>query len=485
MNLATLVQDSAAKIPTKIALRDRNLRVSYSAFAKAIDRVAAALVAEGVGPSAQVGIEIADSYAHWVATLAVMRAGAATASLDSRSGGHRARVVGFDHIVSTNSKSDLRESARKFVPATDAWVKSAEAEGQEKALPDPHAASRSLGRIVFSSGTTGIPKGVLIASESLRNNILFHARDVDENTHFLSGYGIDSAQGRTLATWAAGGTVGLGYSSRAKEGSLARMVVDTNYVSTSSASLVGILNSMKGDFAGKEHRIVRVGGASLPVQLRDEALRRFCSRILLSYATMEAGPITVGDSSVLDRHPGAVGYRLDCAQLEIVDDTGREVEAGQIGLVRTKSRHMAQAYINNADETSRFFRDGWFCPGDIAIKQEDGLVVILGRESDVLNIGGAKFSANVVEHEVRQVEGVEDACAVAFPNRRGVNTMVILVVCGDTVSQENLRKKISRRLAKIELRNFVVKQVPSIPRNERGKVSRSALAKALSNIPTA
>lgn len=175
----------------------------------------------------------------------------------------------------------------------------------------------------------------------------------------------------------------------------------------------------------------------------------------------------------------------DCTQLEIVDETGREVEAGQKGLVRTKSQHMAQAYINNPDETSRFFRDGWFCPGDIAIKQEDGLVVILGRESDVLNIGGAKFSANVVEHEVRQVAHVSDACALTVANRRGVNTMVILVVCGDTVSQENLRKKISRRLAKIELRNFVVKQVPSIPRNERGKVSRSALAKALSNIPTA
>ena len=136
---------------------------------------------------------------------------------------------------------------------------------------------------------------------------------------------------------------------------------------------------------------------------------------------------------------------------------------------------MCFCYLNNAEATARFFRDGWFYPGDIGIKQDDGLVVILGRESDVLNLGGAKFSASEIENELRQVAAVKDTCALAMPSKKGLDILVILVVLGDGGEEDAVKREAGERLAAIEIRDFVLKRVDEIPRNERGKISRPQL----------
>ena len=482
ISIATVVQDRAATDPERIAIKDGVQEISFGSFASAIENTAVALAGEGIGPSTKVGIEVANYYGHWVSIMAVQRLGSISASLSGLSGVEHARLAKLDVIISANKNSALKKASQKFVFMDYDWVKLATAEGSVDSLPEPDLADRSLGRFVFSSGTTGVQKGMLLPAQSLQYSVSTRAPIFDENTKHLSGGGIEGPTHRVIAVWSKGGTVISNFGLLGNNVALARTVTETTRIRTSSASLVGMMASKEGKFEGREGRRVRVGGAPLPVTLRDEALARLCGRIDIGYGSREAGTMAEGDASLLDRHPGAVGFPAEGAEIQIVDENGEEVENGEHGYVRVRTAPMVQGYIDNPKATAQFFRDGWFYPGDLGYKEADGLIVVLGRKSDVFNVGGVKFSANVVEHELRGIEGIDEVCALAVPNRSGVHVMVILATGQGDTDRAALKDEISRKLAPMEIRNFVLRWTDKIPRNERGKISRDRLAAELKNI---
>jgi acyl-CoA synthetase (AMP-forming)/AMP-acid ligase II len=292
--------------------------------------------------------------------------------------------------------------------------------------------------------------------------------------HF-SGYGIESHQPYALRAWSKGGAVILNYDFRGRREEFARAITQSTYITTSAATLGGILDILPGVFPGREDRVVRVGAAALPVALRDEALARLCGRVEVSYGIMESGIMAEGDATLQDQHPGAVGFALEGVELQIVDANGQETAPGVEGEIRVRTPFMPSGYLNDPEATAQFFRDGWFCPGDRAFKEADGLIVILGRDSDVLNLSGAKFSASEIENQVRQVAMVDDVCALAVPAKTGLDVLAILVVLGNGAAVEAVKGEIGDRLAGIELRNFDLIPVDEIPRNPRGKVSRPQL----------
>jgi acyl-CoA synthetase (AMP-forming)/AMP-acid ligase II len=317
---------------------------------------------------------------------------------------------------------------------------------------------------------------MLLPAQAVQYSVSRRAADFDENTKYLSGGGIEGTIHYVIGVWCKGGTLISNAGLRGKHAELARAITETTRVKTTSASLVAIMASQGGEFAGRESRIVRVGGAPLPVTLRDDALARFCGRIDIGYGSRETGTMAEGDASLLDRHPSAVGYPARDTEIQIVDRNAREVACGDQGIVRVRTIPMVQSYLNDPEATARVFRDGWFYPGDIGIIEDDGLIVILGRESDVLNVGGVKFSANVVENDLRRIEGIADVCALAVANRLDVKVMVILAVSAPGADQDALESIIGKTLAGMDLRNFLVRWTEEIPYSDRGKIARDRLA---------
>jgi acyl-coenzyme A synthetase/AMP-(fatty) acid ligase len=202
--------------------------------------------------------------------------------------------------------------------------------------------------------------------------------------------------------------------------------------------------------------------------------------MVVGYGSMELGTMAMGDAAILDRHPGAVGHAIDGVEIEIVDGEENAVAAGIEGAVRVRASYMVQGYMDNAESTAQFFRDGWFYPCDIGFKEADGLIVILGRDSDVLNVGGVKFTANAVEHEIRQIEGIGDVCALSVPNRFGVNVMVVLTIGDGAAVEQALEGEIGRVLGAMGLTNFITRWTDEIPRTGRGKIARDRLAQDMS-----
>ena len=135
INLATLIQDQADANPDAVAVMDKTRDRTYGVFAKAINDLARALAAEGVGPSIEVGIDVATPYDHWLVILAVMRLGGVSVTLLARGGMERAQQVDLDLILSTNPSSGFKTAGKKFIYADNHWIGKALREAKNIALP--------------------------------------------------------------------------------------------------------------------------------------------------------------------------------------------------------------------------------------------------------------------------------------------------------------------------------------------------------------
>ena len=197
----------------------------------------------------------------------------------------------------------------------------------------------------------------------------------------------------------------------------------------------------------------------------------------MSYGATEIGRVASGDTSLIARHPGAVGMLEAGLSIEIVDRQNTPCRAGQEGIVRLKSHLMCQGYVGNAPsalaEPTSPFRDGWFYPGDLGIVFEDGLLAITGREAETINLSGAKFSPVLLEQRVAEIGEVDDVCVMAL-NNSSVDVLAVAVVCKAGTDLPSLRQKVAARLP----RQFplLLVRVAKIPRNAMGRVPRREFA---------
>ena len=212
--------------------------------------------------------------------------------------------------------------------------------------------------------------------------------------------------------------------------------------------------------------------------MRDETLARCCATLRMSYGATEVGRVAAGETSLVDRHTGAVGFVEPGITVEIVDRKGNARPAGETGIVRMKSDFMCEGYVGQpAQQGPRAsLRDGWFYPGDFGVLFEDGLFAIAGRLSETLNVSGAKLSPLVLEERISKLPEVTDVCAVTLQLDQA-DVLAIAVACADKVDLSALRK----RIAPLVPRQFplAVLRVPEIPRNAMGRIPRQAFAKAL------
>ncbi len=474
LNLATLVLDRAASHPQRPAIIEGRVSRSYGEFAVAVDRAARALVSEGLGPGDRIGLEVPQFFAHWVMIMAVVRIGGVSASLIGPAGLTRAGFSGFDAILSIDPRSALREAPGRFIAIGDDWLRRTESASVEP-LPDADAAAASLGRFVYTSGTTGRTKGVIHAAASAAQSVAHWMEVYYEDTKFLQGGGIEGTMHHQIAIWARGGAIISNHDLRDDKTALAAAAETATFILAGPASLASIMDSKQGLFDGREGRIVRSGSAPVSAQLRDDVLARLAGTMFLGYGSREAGTMAGGPAELLDRHPGAVGYPPLGGAIEVVDAQDHPLGPKEHGIVRVRNQTMARSYINNPEATAEFFRGGWFYPGDIGYLEDDGCLVVLGRSNDVVNIGGVKFSPTVVEHAVRALAGIDEVCALAVPDVKGINRMVLLLQSAADADRPALYAAIVESLAEMEIANFIAKWVDEIPRTERGKISRAQL----------
>lgn len=333
--------------------------------------------------------------------------------------------------------------------------------------PDPDAPWL----IVYTSGTTGVPKFVPLSQKMVcrRSKAVadeFHAG----RTRFVSLYPYDSRPflARALAAFLNGAT--LVVAADAPE-SWSRLGVDR---------VVGSPAAVAGRLAGKPlpTRIATLEIAGAPVPTGEMAT------LLESFDTVDDtyGATETNKSwSTLwtlaeDGSPVSRPIMRD-SQIEIVDETGIAVPPGVEGRVRVRNDYLASGYLDNPAATQAAFRDGWFYPGDRAHWGEAGRLILSHRGDDVLNFGGAKLGLSQIDRVLAADAGIRDAACFRSPKPGADKTLIAFIMLADGVNAIQVAARAQKRCADILGQHFTPARlwpIAAIPRKPDGQPDREA-----------
>jgi malonyl-CoA/methylmalonyl-CoA synthetase len=360
-----------------------------------------------------------------------------------------------------------------------------------EAAPLPHIALTRRAMILYTSGTTSRPKGVVTTHDNIRAQIeaLVHAWEWVEADRVLLCLPLHHVHGIinvvSCALWSGAicemlprFDVETVLKRIASSGLTLFMAVPTVYV-----KLIAAWESASVEYRSEislgcaRMRLMVSGSAALPVAVL-ERWKEISGHILLErYGMTEIG-MALSNPLHGRRVPGSVGVPLPTVDVQLVNEGGEKVASGVAGEIEVRGPSVFKEYWGKPDATRDAFRDGWFRTGDSAIV-ENGGYRILGRTSiDIIKTGGHKVSALEIEEVLRQHPAIADCATVGIQDAEWGERVAVAVVLrpGSSLDLGDLRAWGKERLAahKIPSRFLAVKE---LPRNSMGKVTKPAVSK--------
>jgi acyl-coenzyme A synthetase/AMP-(fatty) acid ligase len=222
-------------------------------------------------------------------------------------------------------------------------------------------------------------------------------------------------------------------------------------------------------------KVVITGGSTVSPLLAQDARKHLCENIIIMYGCSEAGMIAAARSHLIEHRPGAAGFIVPSIKVETIDASGRVLPPGMEGILRfhVPEHQAVRSYMNAAEPDTDSFRDGCFYPGDTGYTTEEGMLVITGRNSEVINMGGNKTSPERIEEILIKHEKIRDVAVFSVMNSYGVEEICAAVVGNGSVSEENLLEICRQQMKTVDFNKIIL--VDEIPRNDMGKVMREKL----------
>lgn len=499
-----LLGERARLTPSKLALVDVATGGRFT-FAD-LDRRALACAAVlrqtlGLARGDRVGILAANRVEYLDVFFAAAKSGAVVVPLNTRLTAHElehiVRDSGLRALVYDEASAGTVDALRATV-AVEHWVALDRPAGTDLAYTrlltvrrPPFAAERSVPEdvyaLLYTSGTTGRPKGVMIPHRMIAWNgyntvACWQLRDDDVSPVFTPMYHAGGLTVLLVPMVAIGGTTVLhkGFDAGEVWRTVARerctivfgvptiwkMLMDAPEFSTADLSSVRLLMS---------------GGAPLPEYIARAYQRRglvFKQGYGLTEVGVNCFAITVEDSI---RRPTSIGRPLMMTEARLVDDAGADVAADEVGELLLRGPHVCLGYWNNAEATAAALdREGWFHTGDLARVDEDGFFYIAGRRKDMFISGGVNIYPAEIESELVRHPAIADAAVAGVPHATWgeVGVAFIVVRAGRDVEPEALAAFLEGRLARYKIpKQFV--RVDALPRTEYGKVQKARLVEQL------
>ena len=350
--------------------------------------------------------------------------------------------------------------------------------GDEPAIV--HRDEHDMAALLYSSGTTGKPKGIVLTHNNLYANtctlvqawgfterdVLLHALPIYHVHGLFVALGCVLLSGgamRWLPAFDTGKAIELLPECTTMMGVptyYTRLLAGENFTHETAAHM----------------RLFISGSAPLPAETFHAFEKRTGHRILERYGTSETNMNT---SNPLDgeRKPGSVGPPLPGVEVRICDDTGTALPDGETGNIQVRGENVFREYWKLPEKTAEDFTgDGFFNTGDLGVIDEDGYVSIVGRSKDLIITGGLNVYPAEVENIVNDVHGVRESAVIGVPHPDFGEAVVAVLVCapGASLNQGQVTDYAKDRLAGYKAPKRVV-FVDELPRNTMGKVRKNLL----------
>lgn len=458
---------SAEKTPDAPAIISAGGTLKFSDVVDTVRRMANKLEQSGVSKGSVVGVS-ARPEMEAVVTLALMQLGAVSMRVSETI------LRGYRDSIDLVLSDDIARGAGDL-PVIDLSIDFI----RSLAGVAPHDGVAALTgedvvRVVFSSGTTGTPKGVPFSADYLTARVDSARRNWIPRVPFMSLLGLDTVTGYQTFMWAM--MNGETYFTVAGADDNLTLILENQIaaIKTSPARLSELL--VEAERVGMDKgalTVVEVAGSLIPSKTVTECQMFFGVTPTYLYGSTEVGTVTRGAVDTLN--PSMVGEIVDEIDAEIVDNVGGALPANAEGILRFRKPGMPSGYWKNPVTTGfSGFRDGWFYPGDYGRIDERNQLWLAGRRDDLVNAGGAKF--NLLELDQWLVESglFLDAASFQFTNADGATSVGIAFVTKHPPEPSILKDRIREFLPDLSI--SLLMRVNEIPRNQLGKVERANLA---------
>ena len=461
----------AAGTPDAPAFRIGDSRLyTYRGMAEDIRRAAAWLGKQKLAPGARVVLHVADPYFHWVLFFALEARGLVSVPefvatrIDA---GFLARVEA-SAVLSSHPDPGLPGVGWVTVgPAFRATMRAF----RPQPLPPRRREGDDPVCIALSSGTTGAPKKVLLTRRLLDRRTT-HARDAEflrAGARLACVLPPQSIGGilAALQTWLVGGTLVVLETEPAwGEELLAGRI---NNVVATPFHLERLLDALPAAMPRPRGLTVLCGGATPSRGLRERLTERLTDDIVVGYGTTETGLVTKGSASAASDRGEVAGSILPWMQVEAIGEDGAPLPAGTEGELRIAGEDVVAGYFESPEETARYFRGGWYYPGDVGIVDARGQLIVKGRVDDLINLGGRKLLPSAIEAAVLKLPGLTDAAAFGVDGAGGQDELWVAYCAPAALDSDRIRRVLA------EFPRVEVVRLPAIPRNAMGKIEREAL----------
>ncbi|WP_050614252.1 fatty acid--CoA ligase family protein [Bacillus testis] len=334
--------------------------------------------------------------------------------------------------------------------------------------------------ILYTSGTTGKPKGAMLTHHNLYRN----AKDVGDYLKINS----DDRVITTLpmfhvfcltvcmnAPLMSGGTIIIIPKFSPKE--IYR--VAKAYEATIFAGVPTMYNFLlqyNGDTDDfKSLRLCISGGASMPVALLKAFEQKFNVIISEGYGLSEASPVTCFNPLDRPRKAGSIGTSILNVKNKVVDEMGEELPVGAVGELVVQGSNVMKGYYKMPEETAAAIKDGWLYTGDLARMDEDGYLYIVDRKKDLIIVGGYNVYPREVEEVLFSHPGIVEAAVLGVPDPdQGEAVHAFIVRSDDSLTEQQVLAYCKEHLAKYKWPTMI-EFLEELPKNTTGKILRRAL----------
>jgi len=366
-------------------------------------------------------------------------------------------------------------------------------ESQSKEEPEPRVGEEDLLTIFYTSGTTGIPRGAIYTHRQKMENVAMKALDIgvefgDRHLVVLPMFHIGGDSHIWPFFLVGGCNVIMPRPSfdpaEALQVIAEEQITDVHIVPTQLISLLNLPDIEQYDL----HCLKRIWYAAspMPTEVLKRGLSVFGPIFMQGYGQTESGPdVTVlsranhrysGESTEAQSVLASCGRPCIRVHVRIVDEAGRDVEAGKIGEIIVKSKRNMTGYWRKPEETKEAIRDGWLHTGDLGYYDEKGFIYIAGRKTDMIITGGENVYPTEVEDVLYRHPAVKEAAVIGIPDPYWVERVHVLVVLKENAqaAEEDIINFCRKHIAHYKApRTF--KFVESLPKNPQGKILKKEI----------
>ena len=486
-NLAELLTDTVAAAPNNVAVKLDSVELSYAELDQASARVAGLVGAKGMRPGDRVGVMLPNVPHFAIVYYGILRAGGVVVPMNVLL---KEREVAY---YLSDSGSRLLFAWHQFADAAHAGSDRAHADcllvepGNFEALLVRServevVVERSVGDtavILYTSGTTGTPKGAELTHDNLRRNVEISAGlfGIDGDTVTLGALPLFHSFGQTCglnATIRAGGCLTLiprFDAGRALEIIQRDRVAVFEGVPTMYAALLG--HPQLADFDTSTLRVCVSGGAAMPVEVMRNFEQTLGCTILEGYGLSETSPVASFNHPERERKPGSIGTPIDGVEMKVVDEDGRELPMGDVGEIAIRGHNVMKGYWRRPDATAEAVRGGWFHTGDLGRIDEDGYFFIVDRKKDLVIRGGYNVYPREVEEVLYEHPAIREAAVIGVPHPELGEEVAaaVALVAGVGVEEREIVDFVKGQVAAYKYPRLVW-FVDELPKGPTGKILR-------------